>query len=166
MIAFCNTPEQLQTVIARMPFLRSFKVRVVPEKNSGLSVALEPQPELMNHLGTYQAGVYLTLLEVAGGVFCSAFFDIGNNFLMTKEMSTQFLKASNERLSATAILEEAFVAEVKENLHKKRKTDVRFQVRLVDASGDLVAQSENQYYLRMGIPKIFSTPRPDGAARS
>ncbi len=152
----------LQAFVDKIPFTEGFKMKVVEAKRGFVKLSVDPQRALFNHFGTYQAGVYFTAAEITGGLLCGTFLDLLGHLLITQKSSIIFQKATSEPLIVTAELsEEVIDSKIVAVLTTQRKTTLAVDVFVKTQGGQMVAQCQNDYYLRVGIPKIFiPTNRP------
>ena len=151
--------NQLQKHIDQIPFASILNAAVVEAKLGFVNVLVKPRPELFNHFGTFQAGVYYTLLEITGGLLCATFFNLTENLLITKSSEIQFLDATNEELLAQSSLDEQTMEIILSEIYLKKKTTVKIGVVIKSVSGKMIAEGTNFYYLRLGIPKVFTINR-------
>ncbi len=146
----------LQAFVDKIPFAESFEMKVQEARKGFVRLAVDPKQALFNHFGTYQAGVYFTAAEIAGGLLCGTFLDLEKHLLITQKSSINFLKATSETLVVTAELsEEVIDCKIIPAITTQRKTTLPVDVFVKMQGGQMVAQCRNDYYLRVGIPKIF-----------
>ena len=147
---------KLQVFVDKIPFAESFNMKVVDAKRGSVKLSIDPKPALFNHFGTYQAGVYFTAAEITGGLVCGTFLDLSNHLLITQKSSISFEHATNEPLILTAeVSEEAIDGKVIPTLTIQRKTILPVNIFVKTPSGQVIAECQSDYYLRLGIPKIF-----------
>lgn len=149
--------QNLQAFVEKIPFAINLGMRVVEARKGSVKVSVRPQPALFNHFGTYQAGVYFTAAEIAGGLLCGTFLDLQNHLLITQKSSIIFQKATSDPLFVTADLSPEIIdGKVIATLSTQRKTTLAVQVFVKTQGGQAIAECQNDYYLRIGIPKIFT----------
>ena len=145
----------IQSFINRIPFAKEIGVSVVDARLGFVRLKLKPKPSLLNHFGTYQAGVVFTIFEIAGGALCATFLDLSKNFLITKSSEIRFNEATGSELFAEATLEVEDVSRVLSNLMTKKKMHLKIPVVVKSGTGEVIADGHNDYYLRVGIPQVF-----------
>ena len=151
-----NLITNLQAFVDKIPFTKNFGIKVLEAKKGLVKVGLYPKSDLFNHFGTYQAGVYFTAAEVTGGLLCATFLDLSSNLLITQKSAIVFEKATSEPLILSAELSEQFIDEsVLTVLTAQKKTTLSADVYVKTPDRKIVAKCQSDYYLRLGIPKIF-----------
>jgi len=150
----------LQGFVDGMPFGAQLGLKVEEAKPGYVRAVLAPKPSLMNHRGTYQAGVYFTAAEIVGGLLCGTFFDLRSNFLITRNIEIDFKVASNEPISIEARASAEERETVLSLLAGKRKSDFIVEAIITDSKGACLAHSLNRYYLRLGNPRMRRGNKP------
>ncbi len=148
--------KTLQAFVDKIPFAESFEMKVAEARKGFVRLAIDPKPALFNHFGTYQAGVCFTAAEIAGGLLCGTFLDLEKHLLITQKSSINFQKATSRPLVVEAELtDEVIDGKIIPALAAKRKTVFAVCVVVRTPEGEVIAECQNDYYLRIGIPKIF-----------
>ena len=149
--------ENLQSLVQSIPFAKGMNLKVGKARKGFVEMCLNPSNQLFNHFKTYQAGVYFTLAEITGGLLCGTFTDLTKNLLITKKSEIEFGHAVDSTLISVAELALSDIERLLGNLETKRKTSVLMDVFIKSLDGKEVAKCQNEYYLRLGIPRSFAT---------
>ena len=150
------TEVVLQQFVDRIPFAKNLSLRVSEARLGFVRTTITPNVMLMNHLGTYQAGVFFTMAEITGGLLLGTIFDLDKQFLITRKSSIIFEAAVNSQLVAISQLEERLSKTLVEQLASKKKLDIIVNVSIKTTENESVAQAEHHYYLRHRMPKSMS----------
>lgn len=143
-------------MVCQVPFLEQFGYQIKLMQKGGVAIALSPRQDMMNHFGTYQAGVYMTIMEVVGGLQCSYVFDLQENFMITKKAESTFFYAAAGPVCARAVYEQDKIVDAIETLQSKKKATITIKTEIVDSDSRIIVAGINIYYLRVGMPRIFA----------
>ncbi len=147
--------SNLQIFLNKIPFLSNFNIKIEQAQKGHITLRLKYASHLLNHFATYQAGVYCALAEITGGLLIGTFLDLERNFLITKGLNINFFEASKQDLLVSADLPLSTVEQMNDALRTRKKATVLIDVTVRDIYGHVIARSQNQYYMRLGIPRSF-----------
>jgi acyl-coenzyme A thioesterase PaaI-like protein len=131
-----------------VPRLGQMGIRVV-ELRRGFVRAEVPLEGNGNHLGTMYAGTLFAIGEMLGGVIALSSFDAREAYPIVKAVKISFRRAARGTVTAEASMSEAQIAEVGAALEAHGRAPFTLPGRLYDAAGELVAETEGEYQLRV-----------------
>lgn len=130
-----------------IPFIGRNHFRVV-ELRAGYVKAKIALKGNQNHLGTMYAGAMFLLAEVPGGVM--SLFEFGSGYLpILKKLTMHYLLPVTSDLTIEVSLTQAELDAVRQVADEKGKSDFTLLLDMKDAQGQVVAQSEAVYQLRV-----------------
>lgn len=101
-----------------------------------------------NHIGTLYAGALFTLAEVPGGALFLTSFDARRFYPIVKELSLRFRRPARGDISVDARLGSDEIQRIRQEAEDRGKADYWLELQLIDASGEVVAESRGLYQLR------------------
>lgn len=140
----------------KVPFFRRVGIVVESIAAGKIKLAISFDPNNLNHLGTYQAGVYMTLAEAAGGALLATILDLSDTLLLTKECQLKFGEPAKNYLSYEGTMDINESDEIIKRLEDKRKVDVPINVILLNEAGRKAAEAVIIYYLRADSAAIIN----------
>lgn len=151
--------RSLQSFVDEIPFAKAIGIKVTAAQKGFVETHVYPSKHLFSHFGTYQAGVYFTLAEVTGGLLCGTFLDLTGNLLITKKSEIKFDNSVGDSLISSATLPPSSIEKLLSELDARKKSNILVDVFINSLSGKPIAKCHNEYYLRIGIPKSFTSGR-------
>ncbi|BCG27387.1 hypothetical protein TUM18999_55780 [Pseudomonas tohonis] len=101
-----------------------------------------------NHIGTMYAGALFTLAEIPGGALFITSFDTRRFYPIIKDMSLRFRRPAKGDISVEARIGAEEIERIQAEASANGKADYLLELDLVDATGEVVAQSRGLYQLR------------------
>ncbi|BAN50984.1 YiiD C-terminal domain-containing protein [Metapseudomonas resinovorans] len=101
-----------------------------------------------NHIGTLYAGALFTLAEMPGGALFLTSFDTRRFYPIVKEMNLRFRRPAKGDIRVEARLDQAEITRIQEEAEANGKAEYQLELQLLDASGEVVAESRGLYQLR------------------
>ena len=101
-----------------------------------------------NHIGTLYAGAMFTLAEIPGGALFLTSFESQRFYPLIKDMHLRFRRPATSDIRIEACLSEEDVARIQQEAEQHGKADYRLELQLIDAAGEVVAESSALYQLR------------------
>ncbi|MCY1291803.1 hypothetical protein D9M68_677090 [compost metagenome] len=101
-----------------------------------------------NHIGTLYAGALFTLAEMPGGVLFLTSFDARRFYPVVKEMNLRFRRPAKGDIWVEARLGEEEIARIQREAEAHGKSDYCLELQLLDAAGEVVAESRGLYQMR------------------
>jgi acyl-coenzyme A thioesterase PaaI-like protein len=101
-----------------------------------------------NHIGTLYAGALFTLAEVPGGALFLTSFDARRFYPIVKELNLRFRRPARGDISVDARLGNDEIQRIRQEAVDRGKADYWLELQLIDASGEVVAESRGLYQLR------------------
>ncbi|MHC5347746.1 PaaI family thioesterase [Metapseudomonas furukawaii] len=101
-----------------------------------------------NHIGTLYAGALFTLAEVPGGALFLTSFDARRFYPIVKELNLRFRRPARGDISVDARLGSDEIQRIRQEAEDRGKADYWLELQLIDASGEVVAESRGLYQLR------------------
>ncbi|OWJ95710.1 thioesterase [Pseudomonas sp. A46] len=101
-----------------------------------------------NHIGTLYAGALFTLAEVPGGALFLTSFDARHFYPIVKELNLRFRRPARGDISVDARLGSDEIQRIRQEAEDRGKADYWLELQLIDASGEVVAESRGLYQLR------------------
>lgn len=101
-----------------------------------------------NHIGTLYAGALFTLAEVPGGALFLTSFDARRFYPIVKELNLRFRRPARGDISVDARLGNDEIQRIRQEAEDRGKADYWLELQLIDASGEVVAESRGLYQLR------------------
>lgn len=109
---------------------------------------LMPLAGNQNHIGTLYAGALFTLAEIPGGALFLTSFDVQRFYPLIKDMHLRFRRPASSDIHVEARLTAEEIARIQNEAEQAGKSDYRLELRLLDAAGEVVAESNALYQLR------------------
>ena len=109
---------------------------------------LMPLAGNQNHIGTLYAGALFTLAEIPGGALFLTSFDVQRFYPLIKDMHLHFRRPASSDIHVEARLTAEEIARIQNEAEQAGKSDYRLELQLIDAAGEVVAESNALYQLR------------------
>ncbi|MCY1550947.1 hypothetical protein D9M68_872410 [compost metagenome] len=101
-----------------------------------------------NHIGTLYAGALFTLAEMPGGALFLTSFDSRRFYPLVKEMNLRFRRPAKGDITVDARLDAEEIARIQREAEANGKADYLMELQLLDATGEVVAESRGLYQMR------------------
>lgn len=101
-----------------------------------------------NHIGTLYAGALFTLAEMPGGALFLTSFDARRFFPIVKEMNLRFRRPAKGDITVEARLGNEEIDRIQREAETNGKADYLLELQLLDATGEVVAESRGLYQMR------------------
>lgn len=101
-----------------------------------------------NHIGTLYAGALFTLAEIPGGALFLTSFDVQRFYPLIKDMHLRFRRPATSDIRVEAQLSAEEIARIQNEAEQSGKSEYRLELQLLDATGEVVAESSALYQLR------------------
>ncbi|WP_044870843.1 YiiD C-terminal domain-containing protein [Pseudomonas sp. LFM046] len=101
-----------------------------------------------NHIGTLYAGALFTLAEVPGGALFLTSFDSRRFYPIVKEMNLRFRRPARGDITVDARLAREEIERIQQEAEANGKADYLLELQLLDAGGEVVAESRGLYQMR------------------
>ncbi|MDH4583739.1 DUF4442 domain-containing protein [Pseudomonas sp. BN415] len=101
-----------------------------------------------NHIGTLYAGALFTLAEVPGGALFLTSFDSRRFYPIIKEMNLRFRRPAKGDITVEARMGSEEITRIQQEAATNGKADYLLELQLLDADGEVVAQSRGLYQMR------------------
>lgn len=147
---FCpvSSPEELTArVRSLVPLFATMELQVVSADVGTATVEIPEEPNL-NHAGIVYAGSLFSVAEVLGGLIPLTTWDAPGFVPLVKDVRIEFLRPARGRVRATATLDPAEIARVREALSGTDKVDFELAASLTGENGREVARTLSSYQLR------------------
>jgi len=139
-----------------IPFLKKVGILVEEVATGKIKLGVHRDVTNLNHFGTYQAGVYMTLAEAAGAALLATILDLSDVLLLTKECHVKFGDPAKDYLTYEGGLDHEVADKIINQLVRNRKMDVPMKVILRNENGKMAAEASLIYYLRAGSSAIIN----------
>jgi acyl-coenzyme A thioesterase PaaI-like protein len=114
----------------------------------GFVQLLMPLTGNQNHIGSMYAGALFTLAEIPGGALFLTSFDVQRFYPVIKEMNLRFRRPATGDIRVEARLAADEIERLQGEANETGKAEYVLELKLVDGSGEVVAQSRGVYQLR------------------
>ncbi|OGW84474.1 MAG: hypothetical protein A3C35_03010 [Omnitrophica bacterium RIFCSPHIGHO2_02_FULL_46_11] len=152
----CKNLDEVKDFIQnKIPFFKKVGVLVEMIAPGKIKLGVPYDSNNLNHFGAFQAGVYLTLAEAAGGALLATILDLSDVLLLTKECHLKFGEPAKKYLSYEGLLEVKESEKIMQELVKKQKIDFPMDITLLNENGKMAAEARVTYYLRTGSSSII-----------
>ncbi|MDH4555030.1 DUF4442 domain-containing protein [Pseudomonas sp. BN417] len=121
------------------------KAEILEQGHVRLRMPLESN---QNHIGTLYAGALFTLAEMPGGALFLTSFDSRRFYPIVKEMNLRFRRPAKSDITVEARLGEEEIARIQQEAEANGKADYVLELQLLDATGEVVAESRGLYQMR------------------
>ncbi|QEY65292.1 DUF4442 domain-containing protein [Metapseudomonas lalkuanensis] len=101
-----------------------------------------------NHIGTLYAGAIFTLAEMPGGALFLTSFDARRFYPVVKEMNLRFRRPAKGDITVDARIDQAEITRIQNEAEASGKADYWLELQLLDAEGEVVAESRGLYQVR------------------
>lgn len=101
-----------------------------------------------NHIGSLYAGALFTLAEIPGGALFITSFDASRFYPLVKEMNLRFRRPATGDIWVEARLSAEEIERLQAEAATNGKAEYLLELELLDASGEVVAESRGLYQLR------------------
>lgn len=133
------------------PFVERCGVEVLDLAPGRVRMAMPLEPNV-NHVGTMYAGALFTLAELPGGVLSLVSFDMERYVPIVAEVAIRFRRPATTTITVDATLDATDVERIQGDADRDGKALYTLDLELVDAHGEVVARSRNDYQLRARQP--------------
>ena len=99
-----------------------------------------------NHIGTLYAGAIFTLAEMPGGALFLTSFDARRFYPV--EMNLRFRRPAKGDITVDARIDQAEITRIQNEAEASGKADYWLELQLLDAEGEVVAESRGLYQMR------------------
>lgn len=130
-----------------IPFLGHTGVVVEHAERGFVRLRMPFEPNV-NHVGMMYAGALFTLAEVPGGTIWITTFDPRRVFPVVKNVDIRFRRPATSDVTVEVRMDEAEAARIDHEVETAGKADYGWECELVDATGEVVAVSRNDYQMR------------------
>ncbi|MBD2837371.1 YiiD C-terminal domain-containing protein [Pseudomonas sp. JM0905a] len=101
-----------------------------------------------NHIGTLYAGALFTLAEMPGGALFLTSFDARRFYPIVKEMNLRFRRPAKGDITVDARIDQAEITRIQNEADASGKSEYWLELQLLDAEGEVVAESRGLYQMR------------------
>ncbi|MCY1300008.1 hypothetical protein D9M70_495630 [compost metagenome] len=101
-----------------------------------------------NHIGTLYAGALFTLAEMPGGALFLTSFDSRRFYPIVKEMNLRFRRPAKGDITVEARMHSEEIMRIQREAEANGKADYLMELQLLDATGEVVAESRGLYQMR------------------
>jgi acyl-coenzyme A thioesterase PaaI-like protein len=101
-----------------------------------------------NHIGTLYAGALFTLAEMPGGALFLTSFDARRFYPVVKEMNLRFRRPAKGDITVDARIDTEEITRIQRDAEANGKAEYWLELQLLDASGEVVAESRGLYQIR------------------
>jgi acyl-coenzyme A thioesterase PaaI-like protein len=101
-----------------------------------------------NHIGTLYAGALFTLAEMPGGALFLTSFDSRRFYPIVKEMNLRFRRPAKGDITVEAHMHSEEITRIQREAEANGKADYLLELQLLDATGEVVAESRGLYQMR------------------
>ncbi|MDH4611921.1 YiiD C-terminal domain-containing protein [Pseudomonas sp. BN102] len=101
-----------------------------------------------NHIGTLYAGALFTLAEMPGGALFLTSFDSRRFYPVVKEMNLRFRRPAKGDIKVEARMHSEEITRIQREAEANGKADYVLELQLLDATGEVVAESRGLYQMR------------------
>ena len=143
----------------KIPFFKKVGISVETISLGKIKLSIPFDSNNLNHLGTYQAGVYLTLAEAAGGALLATVLDLSDVLLLTKECHLKFGEPAKKYLSYEGGIDIKEAEKIIQLLEEERKVNIPLEITLLNEQGRMAAEASVIYYLRTGSSAIINAQK-------
>jgi thioesterase domain-containing protein len=136
-----------QAARSAIPFVDRSEVEIV-ELARGRCRLRMPLEGNGNHIGTMYAGALFTLAEVPGGLLFLATFDVARYYPIVTAMTIDFLRPATTDITVDVSMSDDEITRIEVEAATSGKARYAWDCDLVDAAGEVVARTHNEYQLR------------------
>lgn len=101
-----------------------------------------------NHIGTLYAGALFTLAEIPGGALFLTSFDVQRYYPIVKDLALRFRRPATGDIWVEARLSAQDIERLQTEAEQNGKAEFSLELKLTDASDEVVAESCAHYQLR------------------
>lgn len=130
-----------------IPFLKHTGV-VVDHAERGFVRLRMPFEPNVNHVGMMYAGALFTLAEVPGGTIFLTTFDPKRYYPIVKDLKIRFRRPAMTDITVEVRMTDEEAERVMAEADANGKADYSWECELKDATGEVVAITQNEYQLR------------------
>ena len=139
--------KMIRGIVETIPFVHRSQMEV-DELDVGYVKMRMPFEPNVNHVGMMYAGALFTLAEVPGGAIFMSTFDAKKYFPLVKSLDIKFIKPAMSDITVEVRLSPEEAAEIAARADENGKADYEWSCELKDASGQVVAITQNRYQMR------------------
>ena len=136
-----------QSVETGIPFCERSGIELVACDIGYVKMSMPFEPNI-NHVGIMYAGALFTLAEVPGGALFMTAFDGKKYYPIVKDLKIRLRRPAKTAITVEVSMSPEEVAVIEAEAEREGKADYSWKCELKDASGEVVALSENLYQLR------------------
>jgi len=130
-----------------IPFLERTKIAVDHAERGFVRLRMPFEPNV-NHVGMMYAGALFTLAEVPGGTIFITSFDAKRFYPIVKDLQIRFRRPAMSDITVEVRISEEEIARIEAEADANGKADYAWECELKDATGEVVAISQNTYQMR------------------
>ncbi|MEZ5168388.1 MAG: PaaI family thioesterase [Acidimicrobiales bacterium] len=130
-----------------IPFLGHTGVVVEHAERGFVRLRMPFEPNV-NHVGMMYAGALFTLAEVPGGTLFLTTFDAKRFYPIVKNLEIRFRRPALTDVRVEVGMSDEEAARITAEAEANGKADYAWECQLTDASGEVVAISQNLYQMR------------------
>ncbi|MEM7140253.1 MAG: PaaI family thioesterase [Actinomycetota bacterium] len=130
-----------------IPFLKHTGVVVDHAERGYVKLRMPFEPNV-NHVGMMYAGALFTLAEVPGGTIFITTFDAKRYYPIVKNLDIRFRRPAMTDITVEVRISDEEAARVMAEADANGKADYSWECELKDASGEVVAITQNEYQIR------------------
>ncbi|MBN2026998.1 MAG: PaaI family thioesterase [Actinobacteria bacterium] len=143
----------VQVVEKGCPFAQraQMKLREIDEGEGRITAVMEDDPANYNAFGLVHAGAMCGLAETTGGMAIFRYLDPREVIILNTVFNIRFSHPPRGELRCTARVVEEEAAALMEEFKKEGKADKALDLKILDSSGNMVAQAQATF-------RLISTP--------
>lgn len=130
-----------------IPFLKHTGVAVDHAERGFVRLRMPFEPNV-NHVGMMYAGALFTLAEVPGGTLFITTFDARRFYPIVKDLKIRFRRPAMTDITVEVRMDDEEAARIEAEAEANGKADYAWECELKDATGEVVAISQNLYQMR------------------
>ena len=142
--------------VLKLPF--NEYIGLAESTDSEYMLMLQNDEKYLNHLNTVHASALFALAEATSGLFLlEEFKDLTDIMPVVRKVETKYKKPAQGKVFSKAFFLNTDKEKVTEELNTKRRTLLTVQVLLFDISGNIVMQSDFEWFIAK-TDKILRKP--------
>jgi len=128
-----------------IPFVKYVDIK---EENNELS--LDFKENLLNHINTIHASAQFTLAETKSGLYLQSLFPelVGKVVPLLRDAQIKYKKPAEEKIIATASVDEEAVAKFKSQFEKKGRGSLEIRVNIKDINDIITSQATFTWFVQ------------------
>ncbi len=132
----------------KIPFLMGFGLNLENLEKNRAKLSLKYNEKNLNHIGTLHAGALFTFGETCGGVVVGSSVDLSRYVLVTKDATIKYIKPAITNISCEVIIPQEESERAIKEIEEKGRTDFSVSLRIVNDTGETVAEMDINYVLK------------------